>query len=265
MWRRHFSARKPPTKWARRFFDPIPLPGGGECVTLLMLGLVPADQDQDRGAPRCGGERRSVYVSGRRRRRGRPSPFSRLGFRPKQTARNAGGAAAACDADAHRIFARSTFARIGDAPRRAHGDHLGEKGSGWAEARIRQMTGGDHYHCSTRVAGEAALAHIVKDKTEAAHRRSDLFERRRELMGRVRRGRNCRGNYPPTNWLTLRSTFYRPPQPRSDQENKFAALFEPAKLVRTPRDVHGGIRMATETATATRAHCAELGLSRPPA
>jgi hypothetical protein len=44
------------------------------------------------------------------------------------------------------------------------------------------MTGGDHYHCSTRVAGEAALAHIVKDKTEAAHRRSDLFERRRELM-----------------------------------------------------------------------------------
>jgi hypothetical protein len=39
------------------------------------------------------------------------------------------------------------------------------------------MTGAGHYHCSTRVAGEAALAHIVKDKTEAAHRRSDLFER----------------------------------------------------------------------------------------
>ncbi|WP_029583025.1 hypothetical protein [Bradyrhizobium sp. URHD0069] len=29
---------------------------------------------------------------------------------------------------------------------------------------------------------EAALAHIVKDKTEAAHRRGDLFNRRRELM-----------------------------------------------------------------------------------
>jgi integrase len=29
---------------------------------------------------------------------------------------------------------------------------------------------------------EAALAHIVKDKTEAAYRRGDLFERRRELM-----------------------------------------------------------------------------------
>jgi integrase len=30
---------------------------------------------------------------------------------------------------------------------------------------------------------EAALAHIVKDKTEAAYRRGDLFEKRRELMG----------------------------------------------------------------------------------
>jgi hypothetical protein len=28
----------------------------------------------------------------------------------------------------------------------------------------------------------AALAHIVKDKTEAAYRRGDLFDRRRELM-----------------------------------------------------------------------------------
>jgi hypothetical protein len=27
-----------------------------------------------------------------------------------------------------------------------------------------------------------ALAHIVKDKTEAAYRRGDLFEKRRELM-----------------------------------------------------------------------------------
>jgi hypothetical protein len=29
---------------------------------------------------------------------------------------------------------------------------------------------------------EAALSHIVKDKTEAAHRRGDLFEKRRDLM-----------------------------------------------------------------------------------
>jgi integrase len=29
---------------------------------------------------------------------------------------------------------------------------------------------------------EAALAHVVKDKTEAAYRRGDLFEKRRELM-----------------------------------------------------------------------------------
>jgi hypothetical protein len=29
---------------------------------------------------------------------------------------------------------------------------------------------------------EAALAHIVKDKTEAAYRRGDLFEKRRDLM-----------------------------------------------------------------------------------
>jgi integrase len=29
---------------------------------------------------------------------------------------------------------------------------------------------------------EAALAHTVKGKTEAAYRRSDLFEKRRELM-----------------------------------------------------------------------------------
>ena len=29
---------------------------------------------------------------------------------------------------------------------------------------------------------EAALAHAVKDQTEAAYARSDLFERRRQLM-----------------------------------------------------------------------------------
>jgi integrase len=29
---------------------------------------------------------------------------------------------------------------------------------------------------------EAALAHVVEDKTEAAYKRTDLFNRRRELM-----------------------------------------------------------------------------------
>jgi integrase len=33
-----------------------------------------------------------------------------------------------------------------------------------------------------RAVCEAALAHVVKDKTEAAYHRTDLFERRRELM-----------------------------------------------------------------------------------
>ena len=33
-----------------------------------------------------------------------------------------------------------------------------------------------------RAVCEAALAHALRDKTEAAYRRTDLFERRRELM-----------------------------------------------------------------------------------
>jgi integrase len=33
-----------------------------------------------------------------------------------------------------------------------------------------------------RTVSEAALAHVVKDKTEAAYRRTDLFDRRRDLM-----------------------------------------------------------------------------------
>ncbi len=33
-----------------------------------------------------------------------------------------------------------------------------------------------------REVAEAALAHVIKDKTEAAYHRSDLFERRRDLM-----------------------------------------------------------------------------------
>ena len=35
---------------------------------------------------------------------------------------------------------------------------------------------------SSRAVCEAALAHVVKDKTEAAYFRSDLFEQRRQLM-----------------------------------------------------------------------------------
>jgi hypothetical protein len=31
---------------------------------------------------------------------------------------------------------------------------------------------------------EAALAHVVRDKTEAAYRRTDLFDKRRDLMAR---------------------------------------------------------------------------------
>ena len=33
-----------------------------------------------------------------------------------------------------------------------------------------------------RAVCEAALAHTVRDKTEAAYHRTDLFQRRRELM-----------------------------------------------------------------------------------
>ena len=33
-----------------------------------------------------------------------------------------------------------------------------------------------------RAVCEAALAHAVKDKTEAAYNRTDLFDRRRDLM-----------------------------------------------------------------------------------
>ncbi len=42
----------------------------------------------------------------------------------------------------------------------------------WAEERTNYP----------RTATEAALAHVVKDKTEAAYRRTDLFEKRRNLM-----------------------------------------------------------------------------------
>lgn len=42
----------------------------------------------------------------------------------------------------------------------------------WAEERTH----------ASRAVCEAALAHTVRDKTEAAYNRTDLFERRRELM-----------------------------------------------------------------------------------
>ena len=35
-----------------------------------------------------------------------------------------------------------------------------------------------------RTVSEAALAHVVPDKTEAAYRRTDLFDKRRDLMDR---------------------------------------------------------------------------------
>lgn len=34
----------------------------------------------------------------------------------------------------------------------------------------------------TREVAEAALAHVLKDKTEAAYNRTDLFDKRRDLM-----------------------------------------------------------------------------------
>ena len=40
---------------------------------------------------------------------------------------------------------------------------------------------GDNTHFSREVC-EAALAHAVENQTEAAYRRSDLFEKRRDLM-----------------------------------------------------------------------------------
>ena len=36
--------------------------------------------------------------------------------------------------------------------------------------------------CSRAIEIEAALAHVVRNRTEAAYARSDLFERRRQLM-----------------------------------------------------------------------------------
>ena len=45
----------------------------------------------------------------------------------------------------------------------------------WCEERTNMSRDG---------VSEAALAHVVKDKTEAAYRRTDLFDKRRDLMDR---------------------------------------------------------------------------------
>jgi integrase len=59
--------------------------------------------------------------------------------------------------------------------------------------------------CADRTAyprdvAEAALAHVVKDKTEAAYRRSDLFEKRRRLM--VDWAKFCSTPMPSTGSVT---------------------------------------------------------------
>ena len=46
----------------------------------------------------------------------------------------------------------------------------------------RSATGRRNGRISPRTVCEAALAHTVRDKTEAAYRRTDLFEKRRDLM-----------------------------------------------------------------------------------
>jgi hypothetical protein len=43
-------------------------------------------------------------------------------------------------------------------------------------------TGAAETHDAARDVAEIALAHAVSDKTEAAYRRGDLFEKRRGLM-----------------------------------------------------------------------------------
>jgi integrase len=58
---------------------------------------------------------------------------------------------------------------------------------------------------------EAALAHIVKDKTEAAYRRGDLFDKRRELMATWAAFVAARG----AEVITLRRPGYAQP---SDQD-----------------------------------------------
>ena len=61
--------------------------------------------------------------------------------------------------------------------------------------------------CSSapREVAEAALAHVVRDKVEAAYARSDLFERRRVLMGRLGGLSRGRASCP---WRVRRSRFF---------------------------------------------------------
>lgn len=63
-----------------------------------------------------------------------------------------------------------TMRRMGQGELTAHGFRSAFRD--WAAERTN----------APREVCEAALAHVVKDKVEAAYRRSDLFERRRKLM-----------------------------------------------------------------------------------
>ena len=59
-------------------------------------------------------------------------------------------------------------------------DGSGRHYDAWVPLVFRDWGGGAH--ACPRTVCEAALAHTVRDKTEAAYRRTDLFEKRRGLM-----------------------------------------------------------------------------------
>ena len=71
---------------------------------------------------------------------------------------------------------------------------------------------------------EAALAHVVENKVEAAYARSDLFERRRLLMdewaaylaGRVRQTDDDAGPCAPGRFGTIRCQSLNPATPRTE-------------------------------------------------
>ena len=71
---------------------------------------------------------------------------------------------------------------------------------------------------------EAALAHVVENKVEAAYARSDLFERRRLLMdewaaylaGRVRQTDDDAGPCAPGRFGTIRCQSLNPATPREE-------------------------------------------------
>ena len=55
-----------------------------------------------------------------------------------------------------------------------------------------------------REVAEAALAHVLKDKTEAAYQRGDLFEKRRRLMDAW--GRYCMSGAGKGRVVAIRGT-----------------------------------------------------------